>query len=108
MQSEKGTKILTYRFILPALVCFGTNCTLNQFFLEVKMHKFLKACHNRHIHEKWSKSEDSMQVINLRTKYGLSELANIFQTFLKEEVGVQALIVTNVCLGRLEQCLLKG
>ena len=69
------------------------------------MPKFLKACNNRHFHEKWSKSEDSMQVINLRKNYGLSELANIFQTFLKEEVGLKAPVVTNVCIDCLEQCL---
>lgn len=71
---KKGAKILTYRIILLAL----EETTSNQFFLELKMPKFLNACNNRHFHEKWSKCEDNMQVINLRKKYGLSELANIW------------------------------
>ena len=53
--------MVTYLIILFVL----EQTTSNQFFLELKMPKFLKACNNRHFHQKWSESENSTQIISL-------------------------------------------
>jgi hypothetical protein len=56
----------------------------------------------RHFHETWSEGEESLQVVNIR-KNGLSELANIFQHFLREELGLKSPTVTKVCIDCLQQ-----
>lgn len=67
------------------------------------MPQFSKVCSNRFLHKKW-KTEKDVQFINLR-RNGLSDLANIFEQFLKNENVLKSPSVTNICTGCLKQCL---
>lgn len=67
------------------------------------MPKYPRACNNRQFHEKWGSGEN-VNGINLR-RNGLSDLANTFEKFLKEEHGIKSPAVTNVCSDCLQKCL---
>ena len=70
------------------------------------MPKYLKACHNRHFHEKWGSDAVEVHTVNLR-RSGLSELAKTFVKFLKQELDIKSPAVTQVCSNCLQQCLRK-
>ncbi len=70
------------------------------------MPKYSKTCHNRHFHEKWGSDAVEVHIINL-CRNGLSELANTFVKFLKQELDIKSPAVTQVCSNCIQQCLQK-